>query len=174
MEFDPKRSLYLNDDINPQSSLEIVLGISKLYSEDPMAPITLFITSAGGNIVDAFALYEYVTKVLKPNLQTVVLGEASSMAVLLFMMGSKRCVGEMAVIRFHRFSLTPNGVAIITLPLTDKIRKSLGGFENKYAEVIANQSCNKISKKRVKSFLRNETSVSATKAKELGLAHEIL
>ena len=174
MEFDPARSVYLNDEITAHSSMEIIMGISKIYTNNPVLPITLFINSTGGNIIDAFAIYEYVMRMLKPNFQTVVLGEASSMAVLLLLMGDKRLMAQTAFMRFHKFSYTPREVFPITSSLARKIRQGLGESEKKYTEIVAERSGGRTSQKQALILMRNEVLVSATKAVELGLAHEIL
>lgn len=174
MEFDPKRSIYLNDDINPHSSLELISGISKLHSADAEAMITLHITTTGGNVMDAFAVYEYVTKLLRPNLQTVVLGEASSMAIMIFLMGEKRYIGEMAVLRFHQFSYTPDRIFAITSRGAKRIARNLEISERKYVEIIVNKSGGKISKNGARALMSREATVMPAQAIELSLAHQIL
>ena len=62
-QFRPDRSLFLNGEIDTNTSMEIITGMSKLHSSDPKTPITLFISSGGGSVGDAFALYDYVMMV---------------------------------------------------------------------------------------------------------------
>ena len=174
MKFNSERSLYLNDDINTHSSAEVISGISKLQSADPETPITLFINSSGGNVSDSFAVYEYVTKLLKPNLQTVVLGEASSMAVMIFLMGEKRYIGKLAVMRFHRFSLTVEKGTPLTAKQAEGILRNLERSEEEYIDIIVEKSSGKINREEARNLLDSDMLVPALKAVELGLAHEIL
>lgn len=174
MKFQTERSLYLNDEINPHSSLELISGISKLHSAEPANPITLFITSAGGNVSDAFALYEYMMRLLKPNLQTVVLGEASSTAVMLFLMGDKRYIGNMAIIRLHRFTFTPDRTLTLVAKQLEKMRRDLVRSESKYVDILVKRTGGKISREMAKSLLDNNAVLTAAKAVKLGIAHKIL
>lgn len=174
MKFQAERSLYLNDEINARSSMELISGMSKLHSADQSLPITLFITSAGGNISDAFALYEYVMKLLRPNLQTVVLGEASSMAVMIFLMGEKRYVGSMAVVKLHRFTFTPSETSTLAAKQLEKMRRDLTRSESKYVNVLVERTDGKISKETAKALLDSNAMLTPTKTVKLGLAHKVL
>lgn len=174
MEFRPDRSLYLNGEINVNTSLELISGMSKLHSADPATPITLFITSAGGNVSDAFALYEYVTKLLKPNLQTVVLGEASSTAVMIFLMGQKRYIGNMAVMRLHRFTFTPDRALTLAAKQLEKMRRDLARSESRYIDVLVKRTGGKISREVARSLLDDNAALTAATAVKLGLAHKVL
>lgn len=174
MEFDPKRSLYLNGEIDTQTSMGFISGITKLYAEKPAELITLFLASSGGSVSDTFAIYEYVIKALKPRLQTVALGEASSMAVLLFLMGDTRYVGELTVMRFHHLGRVLQKDARFTPEMAGRTKKELRESEHKYIKILTERTSNRITRAIGLSMINKERTVSASQAVELGLAHHIL
>ena len=172
MDFKPERSVYLDGEINGHTCAEAMMGISKLYSADQEAPITLFISSGGGNVSDAFALYDYIMTALRPNLQTVALGEANSVAVILFLMGEKRYVGNLTILKLHEFSFTPEGSSSVTARGARKMAKSLELSQTKYADIIANRSG--MPKRKVRALMRKKATILPAQAVELGLAHQVL
>ncbi len=172
MEFTPERSVYLNDEINAKTSMEVITTISKLHVDDPKLTITLFIASSGGSVDDSFATYDYIISILKPKLQTVALGEVSSAAVPLFLMGELRYITNLALIRFHRFSL--GDAQNITSKKAKEIIKDLDRSEAKYVNILKERSDGKITEEVANTLLDDRVAVTATQAVELGLAHEIL
>lgn len=174
MEFSPERSLYLNGEVDTQTSMEIITGISKLHSAKPEAWITLFVSSSGGSVSDTFVLYDYVMKALKPNLQTVALGEVNSTAVMLFLMGEMRHISRLSVMRFHRFTFTLEVGTRITAKKASILRQDLERSEKCYIDVLTNRTNGRITKEKARALLNGEIVVPATMAVKLGLAHKIL
>jgi len=172
MDFDLSRSLFCNGDINENTLSSIASEIEKLTKTDPTTLITLFLTSTGGNVADGFAIYDYIKHIIRPELQTVVLGEASSAAIMLFLLGQKekRYMGPRALMRFHRFWIERTGA--LNRTRIQKIDNDLAVSENYYIDIIAANS--KISKTGVRNILDEEATITAQRAVELGLAHEIL
>ena len=171
-DFNSERSIFLKGEVDDNTSSQVMLEATRLHSIDPGALITMFVSSGGGNVGDAFALYDYMMKVLKPNLQTVILGEASSSAVILFLMGKKRYVGEMALLKLHEFSFTPDRVSSITARRARKIARSLETPQAKYTTVVAQRSG--MTESKVRTLMRKEATILPVQAVELGLAHQIL
>ena len=174
MEFKPEQSLFLNGTVDAQTSSDVIMGMSKLYSANPKTLITLFISSGGGSVGDAFALYDYTMKVLKPKLQTVALGEVNSTAVMLFLMGETRYIGRLSVMRFHKFTLTVENATSLTIRKADQIRQDLERSEAEYVNIITSRSGGKITADKARALLDNNIAVPAVRAVKLGLAHQIL
>jgi ATP-dependent protease ClpP protease subunit len=172
MDFTLERSVFLNDEINARTSMEAIMGISKLYIDNPNLVITLFIASNGGSVDDSFATYDYMMNALKPKLQTVALGEVSSSAVPLFLMGELRYIANLALIRFHRFSL--GDARNLTSKNAKEIGKDLDRSEAKYVNLLRERTSGKITEEMANTLLDNRVAVMATQAVELGLAHHIL
>ena len=76
-----------------------------LEGEDPDRDIVLYINSPGGSISAGLAIYDTM-QFIKPNVQTVCIGQAASMAAILLAAGTKG----------KRFSL-PNSRIVIHQPL---------------------------------------------------------
>lgn len=69
-------------------------------------PITIRISSPGGNVLDGLALYDFIVGLKNSGIKvrTVVLGVAASMAAVLLQAGSTRIVGPNARILIHEVS----------------------------------------------------------------------
>ena len=76
-----------------------------LEAEDPDKDIQLYINSPGGSITAGLAIYDTM-QFIKPDVQTICIGQAASMAAVLLAAGSKG----------KRFSL-PNARIVIHQPL---------------------------------------------------------
>lgn len=174
MRFKPERALYFSGEINAQTSMDFIVSITKLYNADPVSPITLFIVSTGGNVSEAFAIYDYVMKVLKPKLQTVALGEVNSMAIILFMMGDKRYIGKLAAMRFHKLSRGFRQDAYLTEKMAENTSRELSLSNEEYLNLIVKRLARPIAKSVVREIMETEMIVRPSQAVKLGLAHKIL
>lgn len=172
MKFKPERAVYFSGVIDTHTAMELMVSITKLYAADPKSPITMFVASSGGSVSDAFAIYDYVMRVLKPNLETVALGEVNSMAIILFMMGKRRYVGKLAIMKFHNFELFKDTGT--TAESAEKTRSELSSREEEYVNLVASRSARQISESRIKSLMRKNSTIKFRQAIKLGLAHEIL
>ena len=174
MFFEPERSIFMSENINDRGAINTIVEVTKLHSANPELPITLFVNSGGGNVTDAFALYDYIMHALKPNLQTVVLGEANSMAVLLLLMGDSgfRFISRLAVMKFHRFSLTVN--ASFTVKNGLKMIQDLEKSEENYIEILVQRTGGKINKEIANKLLSDNVTLTAAEAVEFGLAQTVL
>src|SRR4026208_1652692 len=80
-----------------------------LEAEDPDKDIFLYINSPGGSITAGLAIYDTM-QFIKPDVQTMCIGQAASMAAVLLAAGSKG----------KRFSL-PNSRIVIHQPLMSRL-----------------------------------------------------
>ena len=87
-----------------------------LEAEDPDKDILLYINSPGGSITAGMAIYDTM-QFIKPDVQTICIGQAASMAAVLLAAGAKG----------KRFSL-PNSRIVIHQPLMS----GLGGPGDRY------------------------------------------
>ncbi len=174
MKFNAEQSVYFNKSVEPETSMEMMGSISKLYTANPRFTIDLFINSIGGSVSDSFATYDFITTILKPNLRTIALGEVSSSAVPIFLAGEPRYIGKSAVLKFHRFSTTMSCDARLTSEICKKTIENFRRSENIYVQILVNRTGGKITKKMANALLDDLATVSAIEAVGLGLAHEIL
>ncbi len=90
-----QRKLYLNDDINSDSAMEIVHHILQFNTDDAgipadsRRPILLYVTSCGGSVDAGFALIDAI-RCSKTPVYTINIGFQYSMGFLIGLAGHKR------------------------------------------------------------------------------------
>jgi ATP-dependent Clp protease protease subunit len=99
------RIVMLDTDVNEHSSSLIVAQMLFLESEDPNADILFYINSPGGSVTAGLAIYDTM-QFIKPDVSTIVLGQACSMGSFLAQAGTagKRIVLPEARTMIHRVS----------------------------------------------------------------------
>ena len=99
------RIVMLDTDVNEHSSSLIVAQMLFLESEDPNADILFYINSPGGSVTAGLAIYDTM-QFIKPDVSTIVLGQACSMGSFLAQAGAagKRIVLPEARTMIHRVS----------------------------------------------------------------------
>ena len=83
------RQLELTCQVDAESCSSVIRGLLYLQGLDAQAPVTLYITSLGGEVQSGLALYDVMQAVSCP-VRTVCLGMAASMGALLFIAGDDR------------------------------------------------------------------------------------
>ena len=83
-----ERIVFLNTPINDRVANTIIAQLLFLEREDPDRDINLYITSPGGVIRSGFAIYDTM-KLISPDVSTICLGMAASMASFLLAGGTK-------------------------------------------------------------------------------------
>lgn len=82
-----ERVIMLDTDVNDHSASLIVAQMLFLESENPEADINLYINSPGGVVTDGMAIYDTM-QFIKPDVSTIVMGQACSMGSLLAQAGA--------------------------------------------------------------------------------------
>tara|TARA_Y100000389_G_C17452932_1_gene516071 strand:- start:1703 stop:2293 length:591 start_codon:yes stop_codon:yes gene_type:complete len=100
-----ERIVFLNGEVNDTVSNSICAQLLFLEAEDPDADINFYINSPGGTVTSGMAMYDTM-QYIKPDISTIVMGQAASMGSLLAQAGSKG----------KRF-LLPNARTMIHQPL---------------------------------------------------------
>ena len=109
------RIIFLGTAIDDHISNLIIAQLLFLESEDPEQDIFIYINSPGGHVSSGLAIYDTM-QYIKPDLQTICLGQAASMGALLLAAGS---TGK-------RFAL-PNSRIMIHQPS--------GGFQGQHSDI---------------------------------------
>lgn len=81
------RIIMLDTDVNEHSASLVVAQMLFLESEDPDSDILFYINSPGGIVTAGMAIYDTM-QFIKPNVSTIVIGQACSMGSLLAQAGS--------------------------------------------------------------------------------------
>src|SRR5438132_3353723 len=97
--------IFLGQPIDDTVSNLIIAQLLFLEAENPEKDISLYINSPGGSITAGLAIYDTMQYV-KPNIQTLCVGQAASMAAVLLAAGKKG----------KRYAL-PNSRVVIHQPL---------------------------------------------------------
>ena len=82
------RIVFLGGEVNDDSANLVVAQMLFLEMEDPDADISLYINSPGGSVTAGMAIYDTM-QYIKPQVRTVCVGMAASMAAFLLMAGEK-------------------------------------------------------------------------------------
>ncbi|HNV33999.1 MAG TPA: ATP-dependent Clp protease proteolytic subunit [Bacillota bacterium] len=99
------RIIFLNGEIDMQTSDLIIAQMLFLQAEDPEKEISLYINSPGGSVYAGMAIYDTM-QFIKPPVATFCVGIAASMASIILMGGAKG----------KRYAL-PNSRVLIHQPL---------------------------------------------------------
>ena len=110
-----ERIIFLGDAINNHISSLVIAQMLYLQAEDSDSDINLYINSPGGEITSGLAILDTM-QFVKPDITTICVGQASSMAAILLAGGTK---GKRAAL--------PNSRVMIHQPL--------GGVEGQAADI---------------------------------------
>lgn len=97
------RIIFLGTEIDDLVANSIVAQLLFLEAEDPEKDIVMYINSPGGVITSGMAIYDTM-QYIKPDVQTVCIGQAASMGALLLTAGAagKRFALENSRIMIHQ------------------------------------------------------------------------
>jgi len=110
-----ERIIFLGGQIDDPLSNLIIAQLLFLESEDPDKDIHLYINSPGGVVTSGMAIYDTM-QYIRPNVSTICVGQAASMAAILLSGGEKG----------KRFSLTHSRIMI---------HQPLGGFQGQATDI---------------------------------------
>jgi len=82
-----ERIVFLNGEVNDPVSNSICAQLLFLEAEDPSADISFYINSPGGTVTSGMAMYDTM-QYIKPDVSTIVMGQAASMGSLLAQAGA--------------------------------------------------------------------------------------
>jgi ATP-dependent Clp protease, protease subunit len=129
-EYDPyaklfeDRIIFLGVQVDDASANDVMAQLLTLESMDPDRDITVYINSPGGSFTALTAIYDTMQYV-KPEIQTVCIGQAASAAAVLLAAGTKG----------KRLAL-PNARILIHQPYTETGRADLNDLEIQANEIL--------------------------------------
>ena len=163
------RIILLNEKIDTDCATSIIAQLLFLESENPEAPITMYINSPGGVITAGMAIYDVMNKVKCPII-TVCVGIAASMAAVLLSSGS----------RGQRYAL-PNSTVMIHQPLGGAsgqateiqiVATRILSLYDKLATIMSKNS--NIDKETMKKALDRDNYLTPEEALEMGLIDKVI
>ena len=165
------REIFLTTEINSDSSADLLKQLIYLERVDDEKPITLYISSPGGEVTSGLAVYDYI-RMMKSKVITVCIGTAASMGAILFLAGDERKMLPHTKIMIHDPSYGNASMGGMK-PLV--IRDRLDGLMQSrkiLAEIIAERSGMNL--KKVYEKTRRDSFLNAKEAIKIGIATEIL
>jgi ATP-dependent Clp protease, protease subunit len=163
------RVIFLGSEINDPVANVIIAQMLFLEYDDPDKDITLYINSPGGSVTAGLAIYDTM-QFIKPDVSTMVVGQAASMGAILL------CAGQNG----KRYSL-PHSRVLIHQPL--------GGFQGQASDIEIHTREIMRFKKRINEILAEKTGqeiekiahdsdrdyfMSSQEAVEYGLIDEVM
>lgn len=163
------RIIFLSGEVNDQMSDIIIAQLLFLESEDPDKDIQFYINSPGGVVTSGLAIYDTMNYI-KPDVSTICIGQAASMAAVLLSSGAKgkRYSLPNSNIMIHQPSGGAQGQAsdiVIQAEQIIKIKERL----NHILAANTGQDIKKIEKDTDRDF-----AMTASEALEYGLIDQVI
>lgn len=175
------RIVMLDTDVNEHSASLVVSQLLFLESEDPTADIYFYINSPGGSVTAGLAIYDTM-QFIKPDVSTIVIGQACSMGSFLAQAGAKgkRIVLPESRTMIHRVSSgtpsTSGSVHVQELEFEDAKRR-LDESKRLNERLTSLYVKHNTASKTYEEFfetMKFDTFLSAEQAVEWGLADEVV
>ena len=175
------RIVMLDTDVNEHSSSLIVAQLLFLESEDPNADILFYINSPGGSVTAGLAIYDTM-QFIKPDVSTIVLGQACSMGSFLAQAGAagKRIVLPESRTMIHRVSSgtpgTRGSVHVQELQFEDAKRsfEESQRLNERLTELYVKHNTAGKTYDELFGDMKFDTFLSAQQAVEYGLADQVI
>lgn len=164
------RIVFLGVQVDDASADDVMAQLLVLESQDPDSLITLYINSPGGSFTALTAIYDTM-QFVKPEVQTVCLGQAASAAAVLLAAGSpgKRLALPNARVLIHQPAMEGiHGQASDIQIVADEIDRMRAWLE----ETISRHSGTPV--EQVRRDIERDKILTAEQAKEYGLVDQVL
>lgn len=164
------RIVFLGVQVDDASADDVMAQLLVLESQDPDSLITLYINSPGGSFTALTAIYDTM-QFVKPQVQTVCLGQAASAAAVLLAAGSpgKRLALPNARVLIHQPAMEGmHGQASDIQIVADEIDRMRVWLE----ETIAKHSGTPV--EQVRRDIERDKILTAEQAKDYGLVDQVL
>ena len=164
------RIIFLGVQVDDTSADDVMAQLLVLESQDPDAMITMYINSPGGSFTAMTAIYDTM-QYIKPEVQTVCLGQAASAAAVLLAAGSpgKRLALPNARVLIHQPAMQGvQGQASDIEIVANEIDRMRDWLE----QTLADHSGK--TKDEVSRDIDRDKILTAAQAKEYGLVDEVL
>ncbi len=166
-----ERIIFLGTGVNDQVANVIVAQLLYLDSQDPEAPIRLYVNSPGGVIYAGMGIYDTMQQISAP-VSTVVVGLAASFGTIVLAAGEKgmRYALPNATIHMHQ-PLVQGGVGGQTTDVLIQAAE-MQRLKTKLNNVLAYHTGQDLN--RIEKDTDRDVYLTAQEAKEYGLVDEVL
>ena len=175
------RIVMLDTDVNEHTASLIVAQLLFLEAEDPDKDISFYINSPGGSVSAGLAIYDTM-QFIKPDVHTIVIGQACSMGSFLAQAGapSKRFVLPESRTMIHRVSSgtpgTRGSVHVQELQFEDSKRafEESQRINKRLTELYVRHNTAGKTYDEFYELMKFDTFLSAQEAVNMGLADKIV
>ena len=175
------RVVMLDTDVNEHTASLLVAQLLFLESEDPDKDISFYINSPGGSVTAGLAIYDTM-QFIKPDVQTIVVGQAASMGSMLAQAGAvgKRFVLPESRTMIHRVSSgtqgTQGSVHVQDLQFEDSKRnfEESVRINKRLTELYVKHNTAGKTYEELYETMKFDTFLSAQEAVDFGLADKIV
>lgn len=170
-EFLKDREIFLTEEINAQTSNELIKQLMYLERQDSESEVTIYINSPGGEVISGLAVYDYIG-MMKAPVRTVCIGTAASMGAILFLAGAKRQMLPHTRLMIHDPSYSHNDIGGRKPHEIQHELDKLNETREALARIISEKTGRSIDE--IYKVTADDTFYSAQEAIDFGLATEIL
>jgi len=175
------RIVMLDTDVNEHTASSIVAQMLYLESESPETDILFYINSPGGSVTAGLAIYDTM-QFIKPDVRTIVLGQACSMGSFLAQAGTKgkRFVLPESRTMIHRVSSgtpgTRGSVHVQELQFEDAVRsmEESKRLNERLTQLYVKHNTAGKTYDELFETMKFDTFLSAEEAVAYGLADEVI
>lgn len=176
-----ERIVFLNGQVNDAVSNSICAQLLFLEAEDSDADISFYINSPGGSVTSGLAIYDTM-QYIKPDISTIVMGQAASMGSFLAQAGtpSKRFVLPESRTMIHRVSSgtpgTRGSVHVQELEFEDAKRhfEESKRLNERLTELYVRHNTRGKTYEELFETMKFDTFLSAQEAVDNGFADEVI
>jgi ATP-dependent Clp protease, protease subunit len=166
-----ERIVFLNGEVNDQVSNSICAQLLFLEAEDSTEDINFYINSPGGVVTAGMAMYDTM-QYIKPDVSTIVMGQACSMGSLLATAGApgKRFMLPKARHMIHQ----PSGGARGQQSDIEIAAKEIRRMRTELTEIYVKHNSKGKTFEEVNADIERDNFMTANEALEYGLIDEIV
>lgn len=164
-----ERRLAVLGEVEPAMAMDICQHVLRLEREEPVSPITVYVSSPGGSVSAGLAIYDALRTVSCP-VRTVCTELAASMGSTIFMAGDEREMLPHAELMIHD-PLIPQGAGGSALAVQETSRRLMARRKTLNG-ILAERSG--LTLKRIQTLTAKDTYLDAGRALELGFATRII
>jgi ATP-dependent Clp protease protease subunit len=175
-EYDPyaklfeERIIFLGVQVDDASANDVMAQLLTLESMDPDRDIQIYINSPGGSFTALTAIYDTI-QFVKPDVQTICMGQAASAAAVLLAAGTpgKRLALPNARILIHQPALEGSGGQASDVEI---IANEVLRMRAKLEELLARHTTKDI--EEIRRDIERDKILTAEQAKEYGIVDEVI
>jgi ATP-dependent Clp protease protease subunit len=162
-----QRTIMLTGEIDEAKAQQFIAHLLMLAKQNPLEPITIFISTYGGDVHEMNAIYAAM-RFIKCPIHTIGIGKVMSAGVLILASGDKRSLAENTVVMMHQVNAELYGTVS---DLSNEVRISKAMQDNMYKLYSKHTG---MSVKQLEVDLKSDKYLTAQEAVEYGVADEIL